>query len=46
MATWMIWVVGLAILIITALTITAIVSGPPEVGLGPSTVPIHWVTGT
>jgi hypothetical protein len=35
MATWMIWVVGLAIVIITLLTITAIWSGPPEVGLWP-----------
>jgi hypothetical protein len=34
MATWMIFVVGLAIVIITLLTITAILSGPPDVGLG------------
>jgi hypothetical protein len=34
MATWMILVVGLAIVIITLLTITAILSGPPDVSLG------------
>jgi len=34
MAAWMILVVGLAIVIITLLTITAILSGPPDVSLG------------